>query len=123
MDVLSWLFWLLGWIASLAWSLVWLLLGGWVSTLAQLLAVLAIIAIYRYGWRRAPIEVWSQLSRFSRFAIGWVRGVEAPVRASPSVVVRDTVRLVKVKELGDVNLSTMMSVSVLAGLCWLAATL
>jgi hypothetical protein len=121
MDVFSWLLWLLGWLISLIWSLVWLLLGGWVSTLAQLLALLAIVAIYRHGWRRAPIEVWSQLSRFARFALAWIKGTEPLMRNSPPTRAQDNVRLVRVKEFGDVNLSTALSVLVLAGLCALVA--
>ena len=122
MDVLSWLTWVFGWTVSLAWSLLWLLLGGWVSTLAQLIAVVAIIAIYRYGWRRAPIEVWSQLSRFVRFAVGWLRGGDAVIR-NPTPIIRETIRIVKIKELGDVNLSTTLSVLVLAEGCGLLALL
>ncbi len=126
MDILVWIFWLLRVIFSLAWSLVWLLLGGWVSTLAQILAVLGIVAVYRYGWRRAPVEVWAQLSSFLRFATNWLRGRDMMIgrAAEPSSkAVIEKIRVVRVKEAGDINLSTALSLLVMAGLCALAANL
>ncbi len=124
MDSLGWIVWLLGWIVSLAWSLAWLLLGGWVSTLAQIVAVLGILAVYRYGWRRAPLEVWSQLSGFVRFVINWMRGRELMTGRTPEP--RPTsgpvkVRFIRIKEVGDINLSTALSLLVIAGLCLLPA--
>jgi hypothetical protein len=126
MDILGWLFWLLKWLLSLAWSLVWLLLGGWVSTAAQILAILAGISVYRFGWRRAPVEVWGQLSGFVRFASNWMRGRDALAGRAPAP--RETagperVRITRVKEAGDINLSTALSVVTLAGLCMLAAAM
>ena len=126
MDILVWIFWLLRVIFSLAWSLVWLLLGGWVSTLAQILAVLGIVAVYRYGWRRAPVAVWAQLSSFLRFATNWLRGRDMMIgrAAEPSSkAVIEKIRVVRVKEAGDINLSTALSLLVMAGLCALAANL
>ena len=126
MDIVGWLFWLLKWVFSLAWSLAWLLLGGWVSTAAQILALLGIIAVYRHGWSRAPLEVWSQLSGFVRFAVNWLRGRDAMsgrAAAARQGTSAERVRIIRVKELGDINLSTALSVLMLAGLCVLAATL
>ena len=37
------------------WSIAWLLLGGWVSTLAQILVIVFIVFAFKYGWRRAPL--------------------------------------------------------------------
>jgi hypothetical protein len=126
MDILSWIFWLLRVVVSMVWSLAWLLLGGWVSTLAQILAILGIVAVYRYGWRRAPLEVWGQLTGFVRFAANWMRGRDllAGRTAEPrkSQVV-ENIRIVRVKETGDVNLSTALSLIMLGGFCALAAAL
>lgn len=123
MDIFGWIVWLLGWLVSLAWSLAWLLLGGWVSTLAQIIAVLGILAVYRYGWRRAPLEVWGQLSGFVRFATNWMRGREMLAGRTPEP--RQTsgsqqVRVIRIKEVGDINMSTVLSLLTIAGLCLFA---
>jgi hypothetical protein len=126
MDIVGWIFWLLKWTLSLAWSLAWLLLGGWVSTGAQILAILGIIAVYRYGWQRAPVEVWGQLSGFLRFLANWMRGRDAVMgRAAETRYSSGTekVRIIRVKEPGDINMSTALSVLMLAGLWAVAAAL
>ena len=54
MDILAWLFSFILSAVGFAWSLIWFLISGWVSTLLQI-AVL-IVAIYgvKYEWKRAP---------------------------------------------------------------------
>ena len=114
MDVLAWVWWVVVQVLGIAWSLVWFLVGGWVSTLAQILVIVGVIFLYKYGWQRAPIELWSRGVSFGRFVWAWVRqrdpgsvGRERPER------VREVVRVVRVKELGDVNLSTLLSLLML----------
>jgi hypothetical protein len=126
MDILAWLWWaLLGmlgvlwWLAGMAWAVVWFLISGWVSTLLQIAILLAVVFFLKYGWQRAPTELWRRGSAFARFAWKWLRAREGEA-ATPREV-RETVRIVRVKEFGDVNVSTLMSLMVLAGLALLAA--
>lgn len=114
MDILAWLLSFLLSVAGLLGSLVWFLISGWVSTLLQI-AVL-IVAIYglKYGWRRAPFEIWRRTQSFGRFFWSWIRAREPEAR--PGVEVREVIREVRVRELGDINLSTAMSLLVIAGL-------
>ena len=114
MDILAWLLSFLLSVAGLLGSLVWFLISGWVSTLLQI-AVL-IVAIYglKYGWRRAPFEIWRRTQSFGRFFWSWIRAREPEAR--PGVEVREVIREVRVREVGDINLSTAMSLLVIAGL-------
>lgn len=114
MDMLTWIFSLLWSVASLLGSLVWFLISGWVSTLLQIAVV--VIAIYglKYGWRRAPYEIWRRTSAFGRFFWGWIRARDPD--APSGVEVREVVREVRVREFGDINLSTAMSLLAIAGL-------
>lgn len=116
MEILSWFWWALSSLLGIIWTIVWFLLGGWVSTLAQITVIVLVIFGMKYGWRQAPYEVWTRLSAFGRFAWGWIRakdpGQTAPVRTE----VREVVRTVRVKEWGDVNLSSLLNVLLMAGL-------
>lgn len=118
MEVLGWLWWLITSGLSLVWSLAWFLVSGWVSTLLQI--ALLIIAVYylKYGWRRAPAEIWKHTSAFGRFFFNWIRAREPS--ATPSVEVREVVRVVRTKEFGDINLSTALTLLMLIGLWSLA---
>lgn len=122
MEVIGWIAWLVGWLLSLVWSLVWLLLGGWVSTLAQVMAVLAGITIWRYGWRRAPAEMGRQIGQFVRFVRGWAG---APVAAGATERRREASerqQTIRYKEFGDINLSTLMTLVMVLALAALAAS-
>ncbi len=119
MDILGWIAWLLWKIVGLAWSVVWFLLGGWVSTLAQISVIALIIFGYKYGWRQAPQEILTRGAAFGRFIWAWVRARELP-RAAAATEVREVYRTVRVKEAGDVNISTLLSVLMVAGLGLLA---
>ncbi|MCC7251523.1 hypothetical protein [Hyphomicrobium sp.] len=114
MEVLGWLASTLLSIAGLLLSLVWFLISGWVSTLLQI--TILVFAIYgiKYGWRRAPFEIWRRTGSFVRFFWNWIRAREPDPR--PDVEVREVIREVRVREFGDINLSTAMSLMLLAGL-------
>jgi len=128
MDILGWLWWalvsvlgLLWWLLALLWKVVWFLISGWVSTLLQIAILVAIVFFLKYGWQRAPAELWRRGSAFARFSWKWVRAREADAGGGSREVLRERIRIVHVKEFGDVNVSTLMSLAMLAGLALLAA--
>jgi hypothetical protein len=110
------------WILSSLWSLIWLLIGGWVSTALQIIVLVLAYYAYRYGWRRAPLEAWRGVRAITRWGWNWLRGVEAMAGVPERERVREVevVREIRVKDFGDVNLSSLMNVSMLAGLLVLA---
>lgn len=125
MDILSWLWWLLAKVLGVLWALVWLLLGGWVSTLAQIAVIAFAIFAYKYGWRRAPHELASRIVPLARMLWGWLRGREgaaaaaSPARtaqAPPGYAARPSQR----RQPGDVNISTLLNLLLLSGLGLLA---
>ncbi len=125
MDVLGWLWWLVTSLLGLVWTVAWFLLGGWVATLAQIAVLTLIIFGYKYGWRRAPQEVMSRLSTVGRYAWAWIRAREVP-RAAPAQPGPRDLRSaggLRRAQPGDVhiNISTMLSVLMLAGLGLMAA--
>lgn len=128
MDILAWLWWLLMKALGLVWALAWLLLGGWVSTAAQITVIALAIFAYRYGWRRAPQELASRIVPLARMLWGWLRGREVAEKArTPPATSRADAR--KARRLrrtrrrpGDVNLSTLMNLALVTGL-WLLAVL
>lgn len=89
-------------------SVIWFLVGGWFSTLAQVFVLFCVILIYKFGWKRAPLEILSRMSIFLRYIWAWVRQREAPLLNDS----REAVRVVRVKEFGDINISTMLNVIV-----------
>jgi hypothetical protein len=116
MDVLSWLWWLLSGIITGLLSLLWFLVSGWVSTLLQVGLLIVVIYFLKYGWQRAPAEIWRRSSSFARFFASWIRAREPMVGASEPAVVR----AIRVKEFGDINISTLLSLLMLTGLILLA---
>jgi hypothetical protein len=121
MDILGWLWWGLTTLIGLGWSVVWFLLGGWVATLLQLAIVLGVVFSYKYGWKRAPLEMAQRGRTFGRFVWGWMRAremAEPPPRAARASDDRPgrTSRGRSQREFGDVNLSTLMSVAAIVGL-------
>ena len=102
MDILGWLWWVASTLLAGVLALVWFLISGWVSTLLQIALLVMVIYFLKYGWQRAPAEIW----RRSR-----ARDADASGRE-----VVQTVRVVKVKEFGDVNISTLLSLLMLVGL-------
>lgn len=118
METLGWFWWVLVHALGLLWALVWFLISGWVSALLQIALVVVVVYFLKYGWQRAPGEILRRSRLFGRFFWGWLRAREAPT--APSVQVREVVRVVRAKEFGDVNLSTLMSLAMLTGLVMLA---
>ena len=126
MDIVNWLVWALLGLVGLLWSLiglvwtvVWFLISGWVSTLLQITVLVATVFFLKYGWQRAPVELWKRTRAFALFAWGWLRARE-PLAAGSREVVRETVRVVHVKEPGDVNVSTLLSLLMVGGLALIA---
>ena len=116
MEVLGWIWWLLASLAGLVASLVWFLIGGWVSTLAQIGVIVLLIFGYKYGWRQAPREIVSRTARVSRAGWGWVRsrevGAALPARNARERIVRARPQ----RASGAINLSTLLNILMLAGL-------
>lgn len=114
----------LWWIIKALWGLVWLLIGGWVSAALQIVVLVLAIYTYRVGWRRAPFEAWRGARAIGRWGWAWLRGAEAMSSAtSERVRYVETIREVRVKEFGDVNLSSLLNVVVLVGLLSMAMSL
>lgn len=118
MEIVLWFGWALVAVLGVLWSVVWFLISGWVSTLLQIALLAATIYFLKYGWQRAPTEIWRHTQAFSRFFWTWLRAREP--QANPKVHVREVVRVVRAKEFGDINISTLFSLLVLIGLALLA---
>jgi hypothetical protein len=114
MDIIGWLFSALLSIAGVAWSLIWFLISGWVSTLAQIAVLIFAIYGIKYGWKRAPFEIWRRTQTFVRFFWNWIRARDPDQR--PEAEGREVIREIRVSEVGDINLSTAMSLAMLVGL-------
>lgn len=121
MDVLGWLLSALLTVAGIAWSLLWFLIGGWVSTLLQIAVLIFAIYGFKYGWRRAPYEIWRRTQTFLRFFWNWIRAREPDAR--PTGEVREVVREIRVHEFGDTNLSTVLSLALMLGIALLTASI
>ena len=113
MDILGWLWWVASTLLAGIVSLIWFLISGWVSTLLQIALLVIVIYFLKYGWQRAPAEIWRRSRAFSGFFVSWIRARDA---GGAERVVVQTVRVIKVKEFGDVNISTLLSLLMLAGL-------
>lgn len=110
----AWLWWIIATGAGAAWTVLWFLIGGWVSTLLQIMVLIGIVYVLKYGWQRAPLEIWRRTCSFSKFFWSWIRARDVNATSSPQV--REIVRVVRVKEAGDVNVSTLLSLAALVGL-------
>jgi hypothetical protein len=119
MEIVSWFVWLLAALAGWLWSIAWLLLGGWVSTLLQILVIVFVIFAFKYGWRRAPLEIALRVRPMAGWVWRWATAREP--RAGSEAAGPPQVRIIRVKEAGDVNLSSLLNVLMLAGLALLPA--
>jgi hypothetical protein len=117
MDILGWLWWLVSGLFTGALSLIWFLISGWVSTLLQIALLVSVIYFLKYGWQRAPAELWRRSRSFARFFVGWIRARDTDMSGQESA---PAVRVVKIKEFGDINVSTLLSLLMLAGLVLVA---
>ena len=113
---------ILWWVLSTLWGIVWLLIGGWVSAALQIVVLVLAVFAYRYGWREAPYRAWRGARAIFRWGWTWLRGAEAMAGIEAGERVREVqvVREIRVKEFGDVNLSSLMNVTMLAGLMLVA---
>ncbi len=120
MDVLGWIGWLLLKVAGLVWGLVWFLIGGWVSTIAQIAVIALGIFAYKYGWQRAPQEILARGGSAGRWLLGWVRTREPREARAPAAARSDSVRRstrgFRPRQFGDINVSTLLSLLAIAGL-------
>ncbi|MFN3869687.1 MAG: hypothetical protein ACK4MF_11565 [Hyphomicrobiaceae bacterium] len=112
------------WIVSTLWSVIWLLIGGWVSAALQIIVVVLAIFAYRYGWREAPYRAWRGARAVGRWAWAWLRGAEAMAAANDgggAARVREVevIRTIRVRNFGDVNLSSLMNAAMMLGLALL----
>jgi hypothetical protein len=113
MELLLWVWWALSLVIGVIASVLWFLIAGWVSTLLQIGVLVAAIYFVRYGWQRAPAEIWRRTTRFGLFFWSWLRARELPHPESEPI---DVIRVVRAKEFGDINISTLLSLVVLVGL-------
>lgn len=121
MEFLGWIWWLVAKFAAIVWSIGWFLLGGWVVTLAQIAVIAFVVYGYKYGWRRAPLEIARHGKAFGSFIWAWMRARDMTAAATAGSHVSRTegsrtVRIVRRSEFGDVNVSTLLSVMALFGL-------
>jgi hypothetical protein len=115
MEIAAWVFWALLALLGVLWTVVWFLVSGWVSTLLQIALLVVAVFFFKYGWQRAPAELWRRASSIGGLLWAWMRAGETKA-AAPRVKVREVVRVVRVKEFGDVNISTLLSLLALLGL-------
>lgn len=121
MDILSWLLWLLWSVLSVVWSVVWFLISGWVSTLLQIAILVTVIYSLKYGWQRAPYEIWKRTRSFGQFFWNWVRARDPNAGQPAAVETREVVKIVRAREFGDINVSTLMTLLMAGGLLLVGA--
>jgi hypothetical protein len=119
MDIAAWTLWALLALLGVLWTVVWFLISGWVSTLLQIALLVVAVFFFKYGWQRAPAELLRRARSVGGLLWTWMRAGE-PRTAAPGVRVREVIRVVRVKEFGDVNVSTLLSLLALAGLVLVA---
>ena len=103
MDILAWIGWALLTLLWAVWALVWFVISGWVATLVQIALLIAVLFFLKYGWQRAPGELLRRGRSLGRFAWSWVRAKDAQTALSSRGEVREVVRVIRVKEPGDIT--------------------
>ena len=111
MEFIAWLWWITATVFGFVLTVLWFLVSGWVSALLQIALLVAVIYFMKYGWQRAPSEIWRRTRSFAGFFVSWVRAGEPAVASSPRP---SAVQVVRTKEFGDVNISTLLSLLLLA---------
>jgi hypothetical protein len=119
MEIFAWLWWLLASLVGVIWTVVWFLISGWVSTLLQIAILVIVIYSLKYGWQRAPHEIWKRSSSFGRFFWNWVRARD-PNADRPAVETREVVKIVRGRDFGDINASTLLTLLLVSGLLGLS---
>lgn len=119
MEIFAWLWWLLASLVGVIWTVVWFLISGWVSTLLQIAILVIVIYLLKYGWQRAPHEIWKRSSSFGRFFWNWVRARD-PNADRPAVETREVVKIVRGRDFGDINASTLLTLLLVSGLLGLS---
>ena len=127
MEILGWIGWALVKIVGFVWAIVWFLLGGWVATLLQIVILVGVIFGLKYGWRRAPGEMIGRGKGFGRFVWAWARardGQSEPAdRTGPVDASTGLGRgYIRPRQIGDVNVSTLLTLAALFGLLLAVAT-
>jgi hypothetical protein len=117
MEIIAWLGSAILAVFGVLWWLVWFLISGWVSTLLQIMLLIATIYFFKYGWQRAPAEILRRTRSFGRFFWNWLRAREPQINGD--LHVREAFRVVKTKEFGDINISTLLSLLLILGLALL----
>ena len=113
MEFLAWVWWITATVFGFVLTVFWFLVSGWVSALLQIALLVAVIYFMKYGWQRAPSEIWRRTRSFAGFFVSWIRAREPAMASSPPP---PTVQVVRTKEFGDVNISTLLSLLLLAEL-------
>jgi len=116
MEIVSWIVWLLAAIAGWIWSIAWLLGAGWASTLRQILGIVFVGFAFKYGWRRAPLEMGLRARPLGGWLWRWATAREPRSGSDEAGSGVPQVRVIRVKAPGDVNLSSLLNVLMLAGL-------
>ena len=114
MDALGALWWLVANLVKVVFSLVWFLVSGWVSALAQIAVIIGVVYGVKYGWRRAPIEISLALRRVGQFLWSWIRARDRTALGKSDV--RDVIREVRTSDFAEIHLSTLMSLAVIIGM-------
>ena len=127
MDALAWLWWLSAGLIGILWRIVWFLVGGWVVTIAQLGVVALALFGYKYGWRAAPRQLLARARWAGQWLWGWLRHrqiVDDQSRMAHAQLPMSQQRpaRVRLRQPGDVNLSTLMNWAALAGLALVMLT-
>jgi hypothetical protein len=114
MEIIAWLGSAILAVLGVLWWLVWFLISGWVSTLLQVMLLIATIYFFKYGWQRAPTEILKRSRSFGRNFWTWLRAREPQTKGDTDL--HEVVRVVTTKEFGDINISTLLSLLMILGL-------
>lgn len=76
MDIIGWIGWALLSTLGVLWTVIGFLISGWVSSLLQMAVLVVSIYFLKYGWQRAPSEIWQRTRAFGRYLWSWLRARE-----------------------------------------------